>query len=85
MLYSTKEIAQMYGGENKNITPYTITQTWIPLGLKHIRGKANSYLFKKEWVEEFLETQIIIKENKQKTLKIRRQIINKSNVKCFVV
>ncbi len=85
MLYSTKEIAEMYGGENRNITPYTITQTWIPLGLKHIRGKANSYLFKKEWVEEFLETQIIIKENKQKTLKIRRQSVNRTNVKCFVV
>lgn len=85
MLYSTKEIAEMYGGENKNVTPYTITQTWIPLGLKHIRGKANSYLFKKEWVEEFLETQIIIKENKQKTLKIRRQSVNRTNVKCFVV
>lgn len=85
MLYSTKEIAEMYGGENRNITPYTITQTWIPLGLKHIRGKANSYLFKKEWVEEFLETQIIIKENKQKKLKIRRQSVNRTNVKCFVV
>ena len=85
MLYSTKEIAEMYGGENRNITPYTITQTWIPLGLKHIRGKANSYLFKKEGVEEFLETQIIIKENKQKTLKIRRQSVNRTNVKCFVV
>lgn len=85
MLYSTKEIAEMYGGANKNVTPYTITQTWIPLGLKHIRGKANSYLFKKEWVEEFLETQVIVKENKQRKLGIRRQSRNNSNLKCFVI
>jgi len=52
MLYTTKEIADMYG---HNVTPYMITQTWIPNGLKYIRGKGNSYLFKQEWVEQYLE------------------------------
>ena len=84
MLYSTKEIAEMYGGENENVTPYTITQTWIPQGLKHIRGKGNSFLFKKEWVEEFLENQAIVKQSKQQRLKMRKQIKNNSNLKCFV-
>lgn len=57
MLYTAEEIAKKYGGENKNITSYTVTQQWVKKGLKHIRGKGKSYLFKIEWVEEFLEQQ----------------------------
>ena len=56
MLYTTKEIAEMYGGEQKNVTPYMITHTWIPNGLKCVRGKGKGYLFKKEWIEEYLES-----------------------------
>ncbi len=68
MLYTTKEIAEMYGGEQKNVTPYMITHTWIPNGLKYIKGKGRGYLFKKEWVEEYLETP-------------RKRVLNKTRVK----
>lgn len=57
MLYTTEQIAQKYSGEDNNVTPYMITHTWITNGLKHIRGKRNGFLFKEEWVEEYLEKQ----------------------------
>lgn len=53
-LYTSKEIADIYG-----VTQYTVTQNWGNKGLKKIRGAGNSYLFKKEWVDEFIEEQII--------------------------
>lgn len=52
-LYTTKEISDMY-----NIPQYTITQNWLKKGLKHIRGAKNSYLYKKQWIEDFLEEQV---------------------------
>lgn len=80
MLFTTKEIAEIYGGENKNVTPYMITHTWIPNGLKYIRGKGNSFLFKKEWVEQYIEEQTIIRTNnnlKVKNIKIgTKKILN---------
>ena len=60
MLYTTKQIAEMYSGKAGNVTPYMITHTWITNGLKHIKGKGNSFLYKKEWVDEFLENKAII-------------------------
>ena len=83
MLYTTEQIAQMYSGENNNVTPYMITHTWIPNGLKHMRGKGKAYLYKSEWVEEYLDAQAIEKQsNDNKRLVIRR---GKANKKCFVV
>ena len=70
MLYTTQQIADKYGGENKNVTPYMITHTWIPNGLKCIRGKGKGYLFKIEWVEEFLENLTTIENNQKKNTKI---------------
>ena len=86
-LYTTKEIADKYGGEQKNITPYMITQSWIPNGLKHIRGKGKGYLFKLEWVEQYLEEVASNdnKVNKNKTFNIRKQNANIKEDKCFVV
>lgn len=85
MLYTTKEIAEMYGGENKNVTPYMITHTWIPKGLKYIKGKGNSYLFKKEWVEQYIEEQTTIKEkSNSKIINIRRGAKRVANNNCFV-
>lgn len=52
MLHTTQQIAEKYG-----VTPYTITHNWIPKGLRHIPGARKSYLYKLEWVEEFLENQ----------------------------
>ncbi len=71
MLYTTEQISKMYSGEEKNITPYMITHTWIQNGLKHIRGKGKGYLFKKEWVEEYIENQAIENKIENKKTKIR--------------
>lgn len=84
MLYTTKEIAKMYGGEQRNVTPYMITHTWIPNGLKHVKGKGNGYLIKKEWVEEYLENMIIEKEKKQNNIKINKTTKRNLNTNCFV-
>lgn len=75
MLYTAEEIAEKYGGKNKNITTYTVTQQWVKKGLKHIRGKGKAYLFKIEWVEQFLENQATIEQDKDKKTKIN---INKN-------
>lgn len=80
MLYTTKEIADMYGGEQKNVTPYMITHTWIPNGLKYAKGKGRGYLFKKEWVEEYLENPKT--KAKSKSIIRRKQLVSTSN--CFV-
>ena len=85
MLQTTQQIAETYG-----VTPYTITHNWIPKGLKHISGAKKSFLFKNEWVEEFLESQAEIcalqrLKNKQHTaLKKITKTIKKNNFKCFV-
>lgn len=82
MLFTTKEIAEIYGGENKNVTPYMITHTWIPNGLKYIRGKGNSFLFKREWVEQYIDEQTIIRENnnsKTKNIKMGTKKIRNNN------
>lgn len=80
MLYTTKEIADMYGGKQKNVTPYMITHTWIPKGLKYAKGKGRGYLFKKEWVEEYLENPKT--KAKSKSIIRRKQLVSTSN--CFV-
>lgn len=80
MLYTTKEIAEMYGGEKKNVTPYMITHTWIPNGLKYARGKRRCYLFKKEWIEEYLESSKT--KVKSKSVIKAKRLVNTSN--CFV-
>lgn len=67
MLYTTTEIAEMYGGNQKNVTPYMITHTWIPNGLKYIKGKRKGFLFKKEWVDEFLENFTCVEEKTNNT------------------
>lgn len=83
MLYTTSEIAEMYGGSNNNVSPYMITHTWIPNGLKYIRGKKNSYLFKREWVEQFLEDYIAT-ENKGRKFNTKKRKTNFNN-KVYLV
>ena len=80
MLYTTQEIAKRYSSEENIISAYMITHSWIPKGLKHIRGKKNSYLYKLEWVDEFLETQAII--NLPKAERKRKTIIRKLPKNC---
>ena len=80
MLYTTQEIADRYGGEQKNVTPYMITHTWIPNGLKFVKGKGSGYLYKIEWVEEYLENQAQIpKEKSNRIININKK--NRKNCK----
>ena len=60
MLYTTQQIAQMYSGKDGNVTPSLITQRWNHEGLKHIKGRRNGFLYKKEWVDEFIENKATI-------------------------
>lgn len=60
MLYTTKQIVEMYSGKSGNITSTMITQTWNHEGLKHIKGKNRGFLYKTEWVDEFIENKAII-------------------------
>lgn len=83
-LYTTKEIADRYGGAQKNITPYMITQNWIPNGLKHIRGKGKGYLFKLEWVEEHLERMASSPKKTSSKFNTRKRSNNSKTNKCFV-
>lgn len=76
-LYTTKEISKMY-----RVPTYTVTQNWIPKGLKYMRGKKNGYLFKIEWIEEFLENNAIITISDKKNNIKSKTIISKG--KCFV-
>lgn len=85
MLYTAEEIAERYGGKNKNITPYTVTQQWVKKGLKHIRGKGKAYLFKIEWVEQFLEEQATIVQNKGNNTKFSINRTKAINKKLYVV
>lgn len=80
MLYTTTEIAEMYGGKQKNVTPYMITHTWIPKGLKFIKGKRKGYLFKKEWVEEFLENFTVVEEKTSTKIYSIRDIKPKTKI-----
>ena len=50
-LLTTREIAKIY-----EVSEYTITQNWIPKGLKHFPSKP--FKFRVEWVEEFIENQM---------------------------
>lgn len=85
LLYTTKQIAEIYGGENNNVTPYMITHTWIPNGLKHMKGKGNGFLFKKEWVEQYIEEQTELKEKTtSKIINIKRGAKRVINNNCFV-
>lgn len=90
LLYTTEQIAEMYGGEDKNVTPYMITHTWVQKGLKHIKGKGSSFLYKTEWVDEYLEEQAEMctvqrLDNVQGlSRKKSSKSPKKSNLKCFV-
>lgn len=82
MLYTTQEIAEIYSSPQNKITPYVITQTWIKNGLKCIRGKGKGYLFKKEWVEDYLENQATskVKKIEQHSTYKKRNNLKKQNV-----
>lgn len=57
-LYTAKQISEMeVFGPKETITPWKITQNWVKNGLKFIKGTKKEYLFKIEWINEFIEIQ----------------------------
>lgn len=66
-LYTSKEIAEIYG-----VTQYTITNNWSKKGLKHIKGAKKGFLYRKEWVEEYIESQIIQKNSNNNVIDLKR-------------
>lgn len=82
-LYTSKEIAEKY-----NVKPYTVTNYWGKRGLKHIRGEKNSYLYKTEWVDEYIENHVI-QENKEEieiiSIKRPKSKVKKNNNKIQYV
>jgi len=41
LLYTTKQIAEMYSSENDEVTPYMITHSWIPKRTKAYKRKGD--------------------------------------------
>lgn len=85
LLYTTEQIAEMYSGKENNITPYMITHTWIPNGLRHIKGKGHGYLYKREWVEEYLDGQATIHKTQNKNFNIKKGKTKTANQNCYVI
>lgn len=82
-LYTAEEIAKIY-----NVTKYTVTQNWSKKGLKHIRGKKKSFLYRLEWVEEYIEQAIMQKaENIDNVKKInfKKSVSSKNKKIQYVV
>ena len=79
-LYSTEEIAKLYG-----VTNYTITQTWCKRGLRHIRGKGKGFNFRISWVEEYLEMSTMQKDSKKELKVIKPSVRIKKKKIQFVV
>ncbi len=63
MLYTAKEIAEKYSTETIKITENNVWK-WSTKGLKHVRGPHNRFLYKTEWVDNFLEEQAEKNANK---------------------
>lgn len=66
-LYTSEEIAERY-----NVSPYTITQNWIKKGLKHMKGRGKGFLYKKEWIDEYIENQIMQNTIDDENVKIKK-------------
>ncbi len=56
MLYTGKQIAERLSTNEVLLTEANIRR-WANKGLKHLRGPHNTFLYKIEWVEEFIELQ----------------------------
>ena len=78
MLYTGEQIAQMYSTEKVKLTANNIRK-WANRGLKHIRGAHNVFLYKKDWVDNFLEeeAQRNVKNIKIKDFETKNKMINK--------
>lgn len=93
MFYSGKEIAERYSTETIKLTETNI-RNWTKKGMKHIIGPHNLFLYKIEWVEEFIERQAELNSKNEKIetftkkekINRNRKIINKCDFEnCKVV
>lgn len=75
-LYTTKEISKKY-----KVSPYMIIHTWVKNGLKHFKGGRNSFLYKLEWVEEYVNNNTIQLNKNLNDINIKKVNINKKK-KC---
>ena len=87
MLHTGKEIVEKYSTEKAKITENTVRR-WANNGLKHIRGRNGEYLYKYEWVDEYIELEAektiqkqIMEDSLVKKNKRRKETILKCNFK----
>ena len=57
-LLTTKEVAEKY-----RVSEYTVTQVWVPRGLKHFPSRPFQY--RQEWIEEYIDDQMQQEEIKR--------------------
>ena len=77
MLYTGKQIAERFSTDEVLLTENNIRK-WANKGLKHLRGPHNTFLYKIEWVEEFIEVQANESIN---NLKVKNFVIQSNNKK----
>lgn len=82
MLYTGKQIAEQYSTEEVEITESTIRR-WANNGLKHIKGKNGKFLYKKEWVEDYIEIEAEREMNLQTLEEITPKKIPKTKNKLI--
>ena len=87
MLHTGKEVVEKYSTDKAKITENTVRR-WANNGLKHIRGRNGEYLYKYEWIDEYIELEAekniqrkFIEENLAKTKTKRKETILKCNFK----
>lgn len=80
MFYTGKEIAEQYSTKEVEITENTVRR-WANNGLKHMTGKKGIYLYRKEWVEEYIENEAEKKVNLQTLSEIKPKKIPKAKSK----
>lgn len=92
MLYTGEQIAEIYSTEAVKITTNTVRR-WANNGLKHLLGEKGKFLFKKEWIDEFLEeeakknihTQVIGEKSKKTNLKKNHKVRNFNFEECKII
>ena len=79
MFYTGKEIAEKYSTETVKLSESNI-RNWANKGMKYIRGPHNLFLYKLEWVDEYLEEQAVINSDTSKANTfLENKKINKIN------
>lgn len=80
MFYTGKEIAEKFSTDTIKLKESNI-RNWANRGLKHIRGPHNTFMYKLDWVEKFIEEQAEKNINDLKVQNFLVQNIPKRNKK----